>query len=846
MCFEVRKSHDAGTTSFFFRPGLRALGSLTAMQSENGEDQDQPNSDEFLQTKTIPNEAVRVDIQKWTPSMQAEYDSLTKETQAVRPLTDSEFEGLIRDPSIQCELVPGRAIFTVKAHTGRLKTRAVACGNHQTSMARTREDKFASGISAEATRMLIRFAGLHDLRIGVIDIKTAFLNAPVVTPNQEVVIVRVPSIMRAAGVCQEKYWIVDKALYGLDVAPRSWSLHRNKVISSITSLEGSNRKVRCLPMEEDANVWMVVDSNSDEIIAYLALYVDDIMLVGKPSLVDEVAQTLASKWTTIPVSWSEIDSPISFDGFEVEKSLDGYRVHQNSYLREILKQYDHVEGLSSVPCQKEVSPVDVSGTRAELTRQAQCITGQLLWLSGRTRPDISFAVSCMGQGIVHDPLETIARGFHLIKFLRQSPEVALAYGHAPDQHGQWGPLKWKQTERLIEVFSDASFLVDSESRSVGSSQMFWGGAIIMWHCGRQPLLSASTAEAELIAMAEAFNMGRSLRPFAEALSQHKGISCRAGLYTDNAAALQLCTLDAGSWRTRHLRLRGNMIRQAIDQGEWSAAHLEGVYMQADIGTKPVGPSRFEDLVSLLGLYCPHLEPRTHPPNPKVAAIQTGVTKLLLALILLSQPNVTEAQSLTMTVSASIYEQLRFGFAVGFGGYVGWNVARWLHHVMANVCCSREVGEGLRCPPMQGAQVQGLHTVSGLDSPTQIRQGAQVQGLHTVSGLDSPTQIRQGAQVQGLHTVSGLDSPTQIRQGAQVQACTPCQGWIRPRKTRQGAQVQGLHTVSGLDSPTQIRQGAQVQGLHTMSRFAHANKARCPGPRSTHRVRVGFAHANKAR
>ena len=492
--------------------------------------------EEFLQTKTIPNEVVRMELKKWTPSIQDEYDSLTKVSKAVRPLTDEQFEELVRDPSVQCELVPGRAIFTVKAHTGRLKTRAVACGNHQTSNARSREDKFASGISAEATRMLIRFAGLYNLRIGVLDIKTAFLNAPVVTPNQEIVIVRVPAIMRASGVRSEKYWVVDKALYGLDVAPRSWCLHRNKVISGITSLEGTSRQVRCLPMEEDANVWVVVDCVSDTIIAYLALYVDDILILGEHQDVEEVAQTLEGLWTTTPVMWAEPTSVLSFDGFEVEKCEDGYRVHQKSYLKELLKQYASLDGISNIPCPKEIIVTERQESQSESVKLAQCLTGQLLWLSGRTRPDISYAVSAMGQAIVHNPEEAIARGYHLIKFLRQSPEVSLEYGAAPDRFGQWGQLKWRQTSGAIDVFSDASFMVDSESRSVGSAQLYWGGAIVMWHCGKQPLLSASTAESELIAMAEGFTMGRSLRPFVEALCAHRKVTCRASIYTDNSAA----------------------------------------------------------------------------------------------------------------------------------------------------------------------------------------------------------------------------------------------------------------------------------------------------------------------
>ena len=101
---------------------------------------------------------------------------------------------------MQYDLVPSRPIFTVKAHTGRLKTRVVACGN---SAAKTRGDKFASGVSAEATRMLLLFAGMHRLSVGVLDVKTAFLHASVVTPNQETVIVRVTNILGASWLCSE-------------------------------------------------------------------------------------------------------------------------------------------------------------------------------------------------------------------------------------------------------------------------------------------------------------------------------------------------------------------------------------------------------------------------------------------------------------------------------------------------------------------------------------------------------------------------------------------------------------------------------------------------------------------
>ena len=124
-----------------------------------------------------------------------------------------------------------------------------------------------------------------------------------ITPNRETVIVRVPAILRAAQICAEKYWVVDKAIYGLDVSPRSWVVHRNQVLSSIQKL-ASGREVRCLPIEEDANICVVVDATTDKIVTYLALYVDDVLIVGEEGVAEEVAGTLEEKWTTTPVSWA--------------------------------------------------------------------------------------------------------------------------------------------------------------------------------------------------------------------------------------------------------------------------------------------------------------------------------------------------------------------------------------------------------------------------------------------------------------------------------------------------------------------------------------------------------------
>ena len=196
----------------------------------------------------------------------------------------------------------------------------------------------------------------------------------------------------------------------------------------------------------------------------------------------------------------------------------------------------------------------------------------------------------------------------------------------------------------------------------------------MWNCGKKPLLSASIAEAEIIAMADGFTGS-----VIEAIYRcHKQVSTHAVIYTDNSAALQLCSLDAGSWRTRHLRLKGNMIRQAVERGEWCAAHLDGVHMPADIGTKPLRPSRFENLVHLVGLKCPHLH--------KVAALKTGVARILLALTHPVEPSYpVSAQSISevMNHDWAAWSGNRSGRSTWFRGYIRWSGARAIHRAIVD-------------------------------------------------------------------------------------------------------------------------------------------------------------------
>ena len=340
------------------------------------------NVDVPLQTRTVPLEEVKANIKKWRESIEAEHQSLVEKTKAVEPLDEEGFQELCKNHVV--ELIPGKSVHTVKAYTGRLKTRWVGCGNYQHGEKRTKRDTFSGGIDTHSLR--------RRWRVGTLDVTTAFLNAEIVTPNQEAIVVKVPAVFRMIGI-KEKYWRVHKALYGLDVSPRSWSLSRKRALRQVdqlkplpqnkavikkssaqdaklvttkvspTSLEpqtpsprefaASINKLECLSggipakfvqLAEDANVWKVALQDPEgTVVGAIGLYVDDILITGQDEFAELISSTLCQQWKTTRPQWLDQEG-LAFHGFEIRQEGSAIILHQENCVAETLSRYQQVEG----------------------------------------------------------------------------------------------------------------------------------------------------------------------------------------------------------------------------------------------------------------------------------------------------------------------------------------------------------------------------------------------------------------------------------------------------------------------------------------------------------------------
>ena len=218
-------------------------------------------------------------------------------------------------------------------------------------------------------------------------------------------------------------------------------------------------------------------------------------------------------------------------------------------------------------------------------RIAQVLTGELGWVTSRTRPDIAFAVSIMARMIHKQPKWVKETGMQVMRYL---------YGTT-----SWG-LNYTKIEEpeVLNVLVDASYAPPHEGyRSVQGAIYMHGNNILMWSSSRQSFITQSTAEAELLAYNESAQGAESIAHLL-ACFNHK-VARR--LIGDSKSGLVQLTGEVGSWRTRHLRLRSAKLRELIQNGVdgWHAVHREGKDLASDGLTKPLlgqAFARFRELI----------------------------------------------------------------------------------------------------------------------------------------------------------------------------------------------------------------------------------------------------------
>nr|GEW58500.1 ribonuclease H-like domain-containing protein [Tanacetum cinerariifolium] len=277
--------------------------------------------------------------------------------------------------------------------------------------------------------------------------------------------------------------------------------------------------------------------------AYLLLYVDDIVLTTSfESLLQKVIRSLHQEFAMTDLG------PLNyFLGISVTRDSSGLFLSQKKYAVEILDR------VHMVNCNHSRTPIDTEsklgsdGDPVSDPTLYRSLAGSLQYLTF-TRPDISYAVQqvCLHM---HDHREP---HFLDLKRILRYVRGTLDYGLQ---------LFSSSTTDLVS-YSDADWAgCPTTRRSTSGYCVFLGNNLLSWSFKRQPTLSRSNAEAE-----------------------YHGVYCHQ--------------------HTNHIEIDIHFVRDLVAAGQARVLHVPPHYQYADIFTKGLPFTLFEEFHNSLSFRCP--------------------------------------------------------------------------------------------------------------------------------------------------------------------------------------------------------------------------------------------------
>ncbi|KAJ9545140.1 hypothetical protein OSB04_024847 [Centaurea solstitialis] len=444
----------------------------------------------------------------------------------------------------------------------RNKARLVAQGYRQEEGI-DYDETFAPVARLEAIRLFLAFAAHMNFNVYQMDIKNAFLNGKL---NEEVYVAQPPGFVDPK--FPDHVYKLNKALYGLKQAPRAWY----DTLSTFLLSKGFVRG------KIDSTLFL---KKYPKHILLVQIYVDDIIFGStNPKLCEKFELLMKSEY-----KMSMMGELTFFLGLQIKQSEKGIFINQGKYVHEMLKKFDLT---SCTPMKTPMAPPlsldkDSKGKPVDVTLYRGMI-GSLLYLTA-SRPDIMYS-TCLCARYQAEPKEShLTAVKRIFRYLKGTPNMGLWYS--------------KDSGFDLTAYSDSDFAgckIDRKSTTGGCHLL--GGKLVSWTSKKQNSVSTSTAEAEYVAAgiccAQVLWLRNQLQDYDIQLS-------KIPIYCDNTSAIAIANNPVLHSKTKHIEVRYHFIRDHVMNGDIELHFVPTEYQLADLFTKPLDVTRFNMLLSELGM-----------------------------------------------------------------------------------------------------------------------------------------------------------------------------------------------------------------------------------------------------
>ena len=241
-------------------------------------------------------------------------------------------------------------------------------------------------------------------------------------------------------------------------------------------------------------------------------------------------------------------------------------------------------------------PNDAKNT---LSVKFQSLVGSLQWLSSCTRPDIAVITSILAKYQSNPSPGHYDSGKYVLRYLLGTNTLGISF------HSNIDPIlstfinfplppkpklsgvadsNWGSQDQSLTNIPSQSAIDLFKSRSISGHVISFHGPL-HWTAKRQSVTARSSAEAEIYATDECCKDIIYLSQIIQDLHLQDDLTKDTiHIYNDNMACVQW-THNKTTRNIRHIQLRENDVREAIQQGLVDVTHVAGKDNMADIFTK---------------------------------------------------------------------------------------------------------------------------------------------------------------------------------------------------------------------------------------------------------------------
>jgi hypothetical protein len=352
---------------------------------------------------------------------------------------------------------------------------------------------------------------------------------------------------------------LDKALYGCVQSAKLWF---DKLTGVLKDLGFTANPVDACVMNKEIQGKQIT----------LTIYVDDILAMSER--VEDLEWLVGELNSTFDEVTSELSNDFSYLGMHIIMADGTANISMKTFVNELVDFY----GKTQLKTKATPATDDLFERKESRALNAgernffHTMAAKLLYLSKRTRCDIALPVSYVCTRVSNATEEDVEKMDRIMGYLKLTGERVMKIHCRDDSNG-------------VTAYIDAAFGCHHDGKSHSGAVIQWGGATVLTVSRKQKIVTKDSTEAELVALSDLVT---------EVERSHEFV-CEQGvigvetpvIFQDNTSTISMVEEGGGKPRTKHMRVRQNLVKERIDSGELKVIYVPSRRMLADVLTKPL-------------------------------------------------------------------------------------------------------------------------------------------------------------------------------------------------------------------------------------------------------------------